>query len=459
MAASWIDRRRRSLAFGTVLLAVAVMVFPVVSCESVWPTGGQRVELRSRQEPDIRVRVRKVSTASRIDGPALMVLRAVGTTVSVPASPPIAISAGVGGVNTVDARGASRAWGPGVMVEIFAREPLPGSPVGGFVGGDQLAVDGEVFAGTLTVVPRTAVGDEAGAPTVGAFDIVATMPMELYVPGVLAKELYPHWPRQAFEAQAVAARSYALHERVRARREGRRYDVESTTLDQAFGGVTVLPVAVEAARATRGWVLTYEGAGGGGILRAYYSSTCGGRPASASKVWPTTNGLEFNLAPPIQGRPREFYCQDARYFRWQVERDTEELGRRIRGWGRQVGHAVRGLSRLRACDMLEQNDAGRPNRYRLTDDKGRTFTLFADDLRVACNFAGEGMPAPAAEAVVRSGDLVMTVAGTRTRIEGRGFGHGVGLCQFCARGMAGRGMDWRSMLAVFYPGSVPKKQY
>jgi stage II sporulation protein D len=54
---------------------------------------------------------------------------------------------------------------------------------------------------------------------------------------------------------------------------------------------------------------------------------------------------------------------------------------------------------------------------------------------------------------VVSSDIQIAIAGDRAIITGRGFGHGVGLCQYCAKGFAERGDDWRTMIERFYPGA------
>src|SRR5690606_21035761 len=147
---------------------------------------------------------------------------------------------------------------------------------------------------------------------------------ESYLPGVVAKELYQTWPLPTFQAQAVCARSYALHERGRARAAGRLFDVEATTQDQVFAGATDLPVAHSAVESTRGQVITYRG----GVLRAYYSSTSGGRAASAADTWPTGPGFEFNQAFPLQAAPRQYFDQASPAYRWTRDLGLERLSLR-----------------------------------------------------------------------------------------------------------------------------------
>lgn len=311
------------------------------------------------------------------------------------------------------------------------------------VGADAVTLEGE-----LTLVARSDV-DAA------AFDVVETLPVERYLPGVLAKELYHHFAPQAYEAQAIASRSYALHERARRRSIGSYFDVESTTMDQAYAGAATHPRAADAVRATRGRVLAWDG----GTLRAYYSSTCGDRAASARDTWPISAGYEFNTAEPIQAHARVCACVKSPRHRWTLDRSARAARDRIRAWGAEAGHAVRKMDDLRSIDVSERNVTGRPSRFRVTDAKRQTFDLSAEELRIALNTAAQGHDPIKQETRVLSGDLHCTVVGDELRLRGRGFGHGVGLCQFGADGLARQGLSYRDILARYYPGARIEQSY
>lgn len=483
-------RRQVSGLFVLALVSMAAVV-SVLSCQSSGSgprlpeaLGGgdtSRPVVTAGKEPDIRVRIKTRVPTIAVTSPSAVAVRAVSTgSGSQIFRAPITVTVSPRGLMTADSLGVTREWGPTVDVELQAAT--------GDADRTPMVVDGVSYPGKLTLRGRWKESSQF-------FDVVSTLPIEIYVAGVLQKELYDGWPRQSYEAQAIAARSYAVHERDRARRSGRQYDVESSTLDQAYGGMPTRVAAVEAARTTRGMMLTAS-AGGGGVLRAYYSSCCGGRPASASAIWPTTNGFEFNLARPLQGEPRAYACERAPVFTWEVVRKNDELVRRIRAWGRETGKRVGTMDRIRSIEPAGRNDAGRPNAYTVTDVKGQTFRFSAEEMRVACN-KGEpagmangsagmgGSPPPLADirtgpTLVKSNDLEFTIvppAGTGTtgpgvsggvplaggggdiRIRGRGFGHGVGLCQYCAKGFAERGQDAVTMLRAFYPGADVRKQY
>jgi stage II sporulation protein D len=467
IAADLTIRRRASGLFVLALVAMGAVV-SVLSCQTSEEPRAGRQPLRpvpsphfglASAEPDVRVRIRTRAASAAITAPGLVAVRPLGTTAApVVLRAPVTITMGASGISTKDGAQSVRDWGFAVDLEIQAELPDPDRAT--------MAVDGTRYPGKLTVRGRW-------RETAKAFDLISTLAMETYIAGVLQKELYDGWPKQSYQAQAIAARSYAAHERARARASSRPYDVESSTLDQAYGGLATRLVAIEAAKATRGMMLVDDATG---VLRAYYSSCCGGRPATAAAIWPTTSGFEFNRAAPLQGPPRDHACERAPVYTWEVVRRNDELARRIRAWAREAGKRMATLDRIKSIVPTERNAAGKPNGYLITDVRNQTFRLGAEEMRVACNEGDPGVPgSPAVLPLpdirngpehVRSNDLEFIIASPGSpaasgeiRIRGRGFGHGVGLCQYCAKGFAERGETAEAMLSLFYPGARVVKSY
>ncbi len=437
------------------LLAAAVLASVGLGGCSSFDSKPKGKPVAFREEPDIRVRVRKNVLQTQISGPTRMVVRPTTVVRAESLTGPLTFRGTVNGMVMTDGTGKQKEFAPGTDVEVLPREMTEAERKSSdaFRPGDALVIDGDTHPGFAMVHSKSGDG--------GVVDVVAIMPIETYVPGVISRELITSWPRQAFECQAVAARTYALHERERSRHAGEIFDVESNTSDQVFGGLSSLPVAVEATRATRGTVMT-EGTSGAAsrvLLRTYYSSTCGGEQASAKDTFPTAGANAFNLAKPLQAQKREHFCQTAGRYRWTVTRNDVELSKRIRTWGLNVGHPAKGIGRLTDCEVLTKNVTGRPIDYRLTDDRGQTIKIKAEELRNACNCTVSGLPDLTRDTRVSSGDLEMHFAATEVTINGKGFGHGVGMCQYCAKGMAEKGWDWPSMMKLFYPGAGTMKAY
>ena len=153
-----------------------------------------------------------------------------------------------------------------------------------------LALEGRLYRGQLEVVPQK-----------GFLRVVNVVTLESYLQGVVAGEMPHMWPAEALEAQAVAARSYALATRV----EGKPFDLYSDVRSQVYLGVAGEKASTnEAVRATAGRVVLY----GGRVATTYYFSTSGGRTASAADVF------GFSV-PYLVSRP-DPWDKASPYHRW-----------------------------------------------------------------------------------------------------------------------------------------------
>ncbi|MEM7494963.1 MAG: SpoIID/LytB domain-containing protein [Myxococcota bacterium] len=249
---------------------------------------------------------------------------------------------------------------------------------------------------------------------------VRQVPLERYVAGVVHSEMPGGWPLEALKAQAVAVRTYALWQRQR--RAGQRYHVRSDVLDQVYRGrVDADAPATKAAMATRGQVLAWNGE----LAHTYFHAACGDHTASGQEVW----GQE---QPYLRG-VRCGFCRDAgKQFRWSVHVDYSELNRSLKQTG--VGQ-VKGLrmgSRL---------------------PSGRLRTV-----RIMCR-GSQDIPATKLRALVGYNRLPSTwisriqPTSRGVTFTGQGHGHGVGMCQWGARGMARQGATAEQILARYYPGT------
>jgi stage II sporulation protein D len=436
--------------------------------QSATPPGGPGggVFERLTGEPDIRVRLTVATAGIEVGGPAQVrftPLARPGSAVTL--KTPVTVTRGDSGWVLLDA----------------TRQPtllLRGSTAAAV---DLLSIEPAGLAGeTLKLNKRE---------YPGIFRLIEHVPAESYLAGVISKELFASWSLEAFKAQAVAARSYALQEREMSLARGEPYDVESTEADQAYDGKSTNPTALRAVRETAGMVLTWQGR----VLRAYYSSTCGGRAAAARDIWPVKTGFEYNTAAPIQDAPRDDSCANSPLFRWTVTRDLAELTRRITHYGRLNNFAIRNVKQLTKVEPHDPNPFGRARAYKLYDADGKWYPLTAEQLRIACNTSVPAstpaeaapptsasapnakpqpiapplpaIPSPTRESRVNSGDLEFEFAGgtggagPRVIIRGRGFGHGCGMCQYGTEGMAKKGTPHTAILNHFYPGARLERAY
>ena len=143
-----------------------------------------------------------------------------------------------------------------------------------------LTFDGREYHGTLVLWSHG-----------GGVDVVNGLSLDTYLRGVVPSESPSHWPLAALEAQAVAARSYALAEL----HPTSWYDLVPTTADQVYGGVRAeRPRSDHAVYATLGQVLTWDGQ----VARTYYSSSSGGRTESVQDAWPGAAPIPYLRSVP-----------------------------------------------------------------------------------------------------------------------------------------------------------------
>jgi stage II sporulation protein D len=143
-----------------------------------------------------------------------------------------------------------------------------------------LELDGRAYHGTLAL--RT-----SGR----GVSVINGLSLDTYLRGVVPSESPSHWPLAALEAQAVAARSYAVAEL----RPDSWYDLVPTTADQVYGGVAAeTPRSDRAVYATLGQVLMWDGR----VARTYYSSSSGGRTEAVQDAWPTASPIPYLRSVP-----------------------------------------------------------------------------------------------------------------------------------------------------------------
>ena len=391
--------------------------------------------LPPRREPDVRVKVASlpVNSAKFTLGSSGQRLLMLG---GAPRRPflldaPVLLEAISSGWSIQDASGRSLSLAPlgSISIRTLARS-------------DSTVAYGEiVLPGAIELHPR------GGEPPT-RIELVAHLPIERYLPGVLDGELFSTWPLASYQAQAVAARSFAVAESGFWSKR-RTYDVVAGPSSQAWEGLGNSERANEAVASTWGVLLLHEGH----VLPAYYSSICGGQGASA--IDSISNRAGHRVAP-LQARKGDSppCCEAAPLRSWTAEFNLGTLQTGLRRWGKANGERGTGLAkfgRLRSVSVRTRNAAGRPLSFELVDRAGTRLQLDAHTFRRAL---GTIQRAGTQEAEsLHSEAFEPTVTRQKLFLRGRGFGHGVGLCQYGAKQMGGSGASWQEIVQRYYPGA------
>jgi stage II sporulation protein D len=304
----------------------------------------------------------------------------------------------------------------------------------------QITISGKTktITGTIVLQPKE-------MKSSSTFDVVAHVPIEQYVPGVIAGELFAHWHFDTFAAQAVAARSYAITQH-NARATSSHYDVTDGPSSQMFLGDVTLDVAHRAVEETNAVVLTWNNK----VVPAYYSSCCGGLAATASDA---ISGAAQHAIPPLLGHDGKDFCTTLDVHSWTVHRSARSLRQRLNASAKSLH--LRELSDIRTIKSIEPistNKHGRPTELIIKGRRNETCVLRARDFVRAANMQIPSLPK--ITSLARSSYLVGHKVGTNLQLEGFGMGHGVGLCQYGAQVLVGRGESWQNILSWYYPQAI-----
>lgn len=251
-------------------------------------------------------------------------------------------------------------------------------------------------------------------------DVVAFLPLDDYLKGVIPSEMPGGWPSEALKAQAIAARSYAYRRMLE--RQPLDFDIESTVVDQQFrfipeaGPKKVLNVIAQ----TRDMVLVDDSQA---VYEALYHADCGGMTESPDNVWGGKNAAEAHADNPHRSR------------HWQVELERQSLVNKFTQYF--------GLSRtanLRSLQAVGRSPAGRVKEIRVDLSDAGVKEISSQEFRKIVGY--DQIP---------SANFQMSWWGRMLHIAGLGQGHGVGLCQLGARAMAEQGKTFREILNFYYP--------
>ncbi len=254
--------------------------------------------------------------------------------------------------------------------------------------------------------------------------IVNEVPLEDYVAGVLRAEAGERWPAEALRAQAIAARTYGAYHRVLG--NGKPYHLVASTAHQQYAGRVGPGSPVWAATSeTAGQVLLWEGE----LFPAFYHTESGGFTEDPRTVFAARN------MPALRPVRCEFSTGSPHYY-WTLDLKLSDLTETLRRHEVAVGA-------VSAIEVVERTPSLRASWVTVQGSRGQV-RLRGNDLRRMVGYD-----------VLKSTLFAVAVHGDTAQFAGRGYGHGVGLCQWGAKGMAEQGYVARQILEFYYPGTTP----
>jgi len=251
--------------------------------------------------------------------------------------------------------------------------------------------------------------------------IVNTLELEDYLKGVVPKEISDRWPLEAIKAQAIVARTYTLY--IKKQKKYPFYDLTSDISSQVYGGQGAeryrTSLAVER---TQGLILFYNKM----ILPAYYHAACGGLTEDVSELW-------GERLPPLKGGACAF-CKESPHAFWKQNVRLKDIQDKLNANGYNLGL-------IKEIAVIERNKSQRIKQLKITTRGNEEVFISGKDFR---NIVGPNF--------IKSNNYVIEMKGYYVDFLGKGWGHGIGLCQWGANFMARQGYSFDQILKYYYPG-------
>ncbi len=302
----------------------------------------------------------------------------------------------------------------------------------------RLKVSEREYRGTMEVVSNSK----------GKLTVVNILDLENYLRGVVPPEIgnLKEDRIEALKAQAVAARTYTVANL--GRRKSLGFDFYGSVIDQVYRGYSVeWPLADKAISETRGMIATYEGK----PVSSFYSSTCGGTTESIENAWGGSPVPYLRSVRDRDGISGDF-CRHSPVYEWRVEWKKETLENILAANLPGMDQRKTGEFSLRGIDIKQRSPSGRVQLLEIKSNHG-TATLRGDRIRSALRRPVRGQP------MLRSTKFNLKFRRDIIVAEGGGYGHGIGMCQMGAIGMAGQGYKYDQILKHYYRGVALKRAY
>ena len=256
-------------------------------------------------------------------------------------------------------------------------------------------------------------------PVVGKIQVVNVLKMNEYLYGVLPYEIMSGWPIEALKAQAVAARTYAYYHIMK--NNSTYYDLDASTNFQVYKGtVSETDTTNKAVDSTSGIIMVYNSI----PILAYFHSTCGGRTADDRFVW---KGEDLPYLTSVNCS----YCKNSPFYGWQVNISLDEIYEALLKKYKTVGQ-------IQAITLGREDN--RVSNIKIEHANG-IIRMTGNDFRMM--FEAKKIKSLYFEAKQTRNGLILN---------GHGWGHGVGMCQWGVKEMAGRGKNFYDILRFYYRG-------
>jgi stage II sporulation protein D len=281
-----------------------------------------------------------------------------------------------------------------------------------------MEVNGTQYRGNVRIIAQE---DGKG------LQVINELLIEDYLVGLINNEISSNWHKEAVRAQAIIARTYALGQKQKRLQEP--YHLVGTDIDQVYKGSSLEDrKARRAVDDTSGMVIYYKDE----LALTLYHSNAGGRTESAKNVWGGDYPYLRSVSSPKDKKAPRYewsYTISEEAFSWKLRKGRHDI-ERVRSIHIKKKSPTRRVVKLQI--------KGGPTAIEMTGEELRSILGYAN---------------------IRSTIFKVRKSRGEFTFTGRGSGHGVGLSQWGAKGMAEAGRSYKGILKHYYPGTKIKKIY
>lgn len=249
--------------------------------------------------------------------------------------------------------------------------------------------------------------------------LINELSLEEYIKNVVSAEVGTNWDMEALKVQAVISRTYAMYQKNQ-NSKNMNYDITSSVLNQVYKGSSFDTRISYAVMDTEGEVLTYNG----NLIEAFYHSTSGGKTEDPAEVF----GKSYPYLKPVESN-----CELSPYWIWERRIPVEEIEKAL---------SIKGISNIQ---IKSYTSTQRVKTVDVFNSEG-ILNVASKDLRKMLGWSR-----------LPSTNFTISRDNENYVFDGKGYGHGVGLCQWSALEMSREGMTYKQILDYFYPGTKLEK--
>ncbi len=288
----------------------------------------------------------------------------------------------------------------------------------------KIKIDGNIYPGEIEVFSKDG----------QTISLVNNVNIETYLYGVVPYEISPSWADEMLKIQAIIARTYTIANLNRHKEDG--FDLCSTVHCQVYKGINEnMELRIKkAVDSTKGLVVVDKN--NEHLVQTYYHATCGGATEDVSEVWSKVSSIKS-----LKGVKCEF-CKNSPYYEWNYSFDIEKFVIKLKVNGYNIGDKIKNIL------VLSKTNHGRIKNLKIVGNKN-TVEISGETLRRILGYNN-----------LKSTKIYkIEVKDNKIYFYGKGWGHGVGLCQWGANELTKQGKSFKEVIEYYYPKAKIKKLY